>query len=276
MRKYLIPLVLCMHSLYAYKDFVILSATYNNEKYAPDFLKELSYAQWSLLSALNQEYPEEHYRIIVINDNSTDLTQKILEDTIEQHPKKSLVTLINNKKHKGALRNHYHANHKLIRDDEIVINLDGDDALAHENVLSFYNDIYSEPTRPIWMTYGQYQELSTGNIGFCKPMPQRIVSANKFRSYTDTASHPRTYYSWLYKKIKKEDLQYKGAFFEMCADMATSIPMMEMARNHFLFIPEILYLYNDINPINDHKKDKSLQKAIDKYVRNLPRYQPLD
>lgn len=251
---------------FAHKNIVVLIATYNNEKYA----------QWSLLSALNQKYPSENMRIIVINDCSKDATQKVLEETIANHPKKERVLLINNAVRKGALANHYYANHELIDDNEVVINLDGDDALAHENVLSFYDMVYSDTKRPIWMTYGQYKDLSSGAVGFCKPMPSYIVRSNLFRKHQDTASHPRTYYSWLYKRIKKEHLMRKGKFFDMCADIATSIPMMEMARNHFLFIPDILYIYNDINPLNDHKKSKKRQVKIDKYVRVLPRYEPLD
>jgi len=259
-------LLLNMLSVFAHKNFVILIATYNNEQYA----------EWSLLSALNQDYPAENMRIIIINDCSRDATQQVLESTIAQHPKKDRVLLINNTERKGALANHYFANHELIQDDEVVINLDGDDALAHNDVLTFYDKIYSNETHPIWMTYGQYKELSTDAIGFCKPMPDVVVRNNLFRKHQDTASHPRTYYSWLYKKIQKEHLMLKGKFFDMCADMATSIPMMEMARNHFLFIPDVLYIYNDINPLNDHKKSKKRQVKIDKYVRRLSIYTPLD
>ena len=50
-----------------------------------------------------------------------------------------------------------------------------------------------------------------------------------------------------------------GAFYEMNADMATMIPMLEMAApltadspSRSVFIPDIMYIYNCINPINDH------------------------
>lgn len=249
-----------------YKDITILMTTYNNEKFA----------EWSINSALQQKYPAEHMRIIIINDCSTDKTQQILENYINNHPKKERVLLINNTERRGALANQYYANHELIADADVVVNLDGDDAFAHDQVLAFYNDVYSRKNPEIWMTYGQFKEFGSGTIGFCKPMPENVVRGNLFRRHPDTASHPRTYYSWLYKLVKKEHLTRNGKFFSMCADIATSIPMMEMARNHFLFIPGVLYIYNDINPLNDHKKSKRKQAALDKYIRNLPRYEPLD
>jgi len=38
---------------------------------------------------------------------------------------------------------------------------------------------------------------------------------------------------------------------------------------------KILYVYNDENPLNDHKKNKDLQIATDMEIRRKPRYSPL-
>ena len=50
-------------------------------------------------------------------------------------------------------------------------------------------------------------------------------------------------------------------FYEMTWDQALMFPMMEMARERVRFVSDILYIYNDDNPINDHKVDR--QKQID-------------
>ena len=73
----------------------------------------------------------------------------------------------------------------------------------------------------------------------------------------------RTYYAWLFKKIKKEDLLYNEKFFQTSGDVAEMLPMLEKARNHIQFVKEILYIYNTENPLNDFKlKAKEQQKTF--------------
>lgn len=247
----------------AYKDFVILIASHNNE----------TYAKQNILSAI-QNYPEEHYRIIFIDDCSQDKTLSVVENVITHLKKWNLITIFHNTEQMGALHNHYCAINNYIKDEEIVVILDGDDQLTHKHVLTYLNSIYSQTD--IWLTYGQFKHTSNGNIGFNCPMPAEVVRNNTFRIWQHIPSHLRTFYAKLYKNIKIEDLTINGDFFPMCADMATMIPMIEQARDHFKFIPNVLYLYNDENPISDHIKDKNLQKQIDLYVRSLPIYQPLE
>lgn len=255
----LFPLLACTAP---YKDFVILIASYNNEQYA----------EQNIISAF-QNYPEEHYRIIFIDDCSQDNTLEIVRQTIERFQKNNLVAIISNNERKGALHNHYHAIHTHVNDTEIVVNLDGDDQLASPHVLTMLNNVYS--LDDIWLTYGQFKNTSNGQIGFNCPMPDHVVTHNTFRQWRHIPSHLRTFYAKLYKNIKQEDLALEGNFFEMCADMATMIPMIEQAGNHFKFIPIPLYLYNDQNPISDHIKSRSLQRDLDCYIRSLPTYTPL-
>ncbi len=63
----------------------------------------------------------------------------------------------------------------------------------------------------------------------------------------------------------------------MTWDMAFMFPMLEMsAKKHFHFISDILYIYNVNNPINDHRVNSQLQNDLDKYIRAMPPYAPLD
>jgi hypothetical protein len=61
----------------------------------------------------------------------------------------------------------------------------------------------------------------------------------------------------------------------MTYDVAMFMPMIEMAGKRHEFIDQILYLYNDLNPINDNKVNVELQKFIDSYVRKKRPYAPL-
>ncbi len=252
-----------LSSAVPYKNFVILIASYNNEQYV----------EQNILSAF-QDYPEEHYRIIFVNDGSKDRTLSMAANIVMHFQKQHLVTIFSNTVRRGALYNHYWAIHQHIKDDEIVVILDGDDQLANEDVLTYLNTMYL--CNDIWLTYGQFRHISNNSIGFNQAIPTDIIRNNAFREWTHIPSHLRTFYAKLYKNINLEDLTINGTFLEMCADMAAMLPMIEQARDHFKFIPKVLYLYNDQNPISDHIKSAELQKNIDLHVRSLPAYKPLD
>ena len=56
------------------------------------------------------------------------------------------------------------------------------------------------------------------------------------------------------------------------------IPMLEMAGKHSHFIPDILYVWNNENPINEHKieETKQMQKHVIKTVTEQKKYLPLE
>ena len=62
----------------------------------------------------------------------------------------------------------------------------------------------------------------------------------------------------------------------MAWDTALMIPMLEMARERHLFIPDILYVYNTTNTISDHRVDRSFQHMLDVFIRNLQPYEKLE
>lgn len=239
------------------KHFVIVCASYNNKEWY----------RWNLDSLVNQHY--SNYHIIYIDDCSTDGTGQLVADYIKEKGLADRIKLICNAENRGAVANHYDAIHSC-QDTDIIINVDGDDALADNSVLSYMNRVYADPG--IWLTYGQFIEMPHRSMGFCHAMPHYVIVNNDFRNYGDIPSHMRTFYAGLYKKIKKEDLMINGQFFDMVADIASMFPMIEMACDHFKFISKVVYLYNGENPINDHKKSKGRQRELDIYIRSLPRY----
>ena len=59
--------------------------------------------------------------------------------------------------------------------------------------------------------------------------------------------------------------------------MAFMFPMAEMAsQNHLRFVPDILYIYNVANPINDHRVNAPLLKSLDDHIRNMALYPSLN
>ncbi len=248
------------------KKFAIVIPSYNNE----------SYAHKNVTSCLDQKY--ENFHVYYINDISTDKTLSIVKQIKKNHPKGNKLTIIDNKIKKLALRNFYDTIHKYVDDSAIVVTVDGDDWLAHKDVLRYLNYIYSKDD--VWVSYGQYAVInSEGKLtkGHCKPLHRRTIFNNSFRSLPYfNFSHIRVYYAWLFKKIRKKDfLDIDGKFFRTAADLAIMYPLLEMAGNHVKFISEILYIYNDMNPINDHKVNREDQYRVERLIKKAHRYTPL-
>ncbi len=249
-------------------EFVILITSYNNEKYALDNLKSVCYQKAS-----------KPYQVICINDCSRDKTKDILNAYVREYHLESFVTLIHNEKRVGALANIYTAIHSYIPDHKVVVSVDGDDALAHDEVLLRLEKAYQN--QDIWLTWGQAQNLSDGVLR-SKELPKEVWTKKKLRTSRWVTSHLRTFKAGLFKKIEKSDLLYDNEFFPMAWDLAIMFPMLEMcaplteyAKPHCLFIPEVLYRYNDLNEIGDSYVNGKLQYQLAKVIRKRKPYAPL-
>ncbi len=244
------------------KEFVIIIPSYNNEEWY----------EKNLYSVINQDY--DNYRVIYIDDASKDDTYDKVNGYLQKHDEKNRVTLIHNEKNVGALANLYKAIHGC-KDNEIIVTVDGDDWLAHEYVLTKLNESYANPN--VWLTYGQYRDYPSYDQGLCRSYHTKsLIKKGGFRNHSWEASHLRTFYSALFKKIKIEDFFYEGQFLPMSWDLAFMIPMMEMAYDNIQFIKNYLYIYNRTNPISDGNKNREFQIKCDQYVRSLKKYERID
>ena len=247
------------------KPFVIVIPSYNNE----------AYVERNLSSVLEQEYT--NFRVIYIDDASTDHTYEKALKCVHEHGAESVVQIIRNATNRRALANLYDAVHSC-RDDEICLLLDGDDWLANGHVLKELNRYYNDPN--VWLTYGQYITYPKYEKGICRePIFKTYLKHGNLRKVglfsKDTDwffSHLRTFYAALFKKIQKDDLLYQGQFFSSAWDFAILFPMVEMAREHAVFIPSILYVYNRETPLNDDKLRRDEQYQLNLYIRALPPY----
>lgn len=238
------------------KPFAIIIPSYNNSRFC----------ERNLRSVLDQNY--ENFRIIYIDDCSTDDTYEKVKNYLLNQPIKA--TLIHNNANKGALANLYDAIHSC-SNEEIILTLDGDDFLAHDNVLTKLNEVYANPK--VWLTYGNFVDYPTYTQDpvICK----KLTKLHSFRKQEWVTSHLRTFYAGLFKKIKLEDLLYQGKFFPMAWDLPMMFPMLEMAGDHIFFVKDVLYLYNRENPLNDHKVNVRLQAECAQYARSLTPYKKL-
>lgn len=244
------------------KEIVIIVPTYNNSR-GDVCIKNIR-------SILEQDY--DNYWVYIINDCSTDDTSLKIKNYIKSHPYGGRVIVVDNNKRIGAMANYYHVINSL-DDHVIVLNVDGDDWLAGPHVLSYINDLYQNDN--IWLTYGQYKEHPSDNIGFCAGYPKDVIANNSYRKHGLPISHLRTYYAWLFKKIDPRDLMYRGQFVQATCDKVLMVPMIEMSGGRFKCIDEVLYIYNAVNPISDMRIAGHMQGMIRDRLFVMNPYKPL-
>jgi glycosyltransferase involved in cell wall biosynthesis len=249
------------------KEIIIISPSFNNKEYY----------KLHLDSVFMQNY--RNYRIIYIDDNSTDNTAQLVERYVKEKKQTHRVKIIRNTKRQGQLANYYYAVQSC-DNNAIIIQLDADDFLAHPNVLMLLNKVYE--SKNVWITYGQSYCLSKQTLGRSILIPDNVIASNSVRIWANTTigswplAHLRTFYAWLFKKIKLQDLcDDAGCFFMESTDRASMIPMIEMAGRNVLFIQDILLLYNDLNPLNTSidRSHKQVKNAL--IIKNKKRYKLL-
>ena len=234
----------------------ILTTAYNCEQYI----------EKCIYSLMSQRFKD--FKCYITDDMSTDGTITKIKSIIKEDPRFILI--------ENHIKLYQPGNYdQIIRwrnldGDEICVELDGDDWLPNPFVLGKINEIYEN--EDVWMTSGSFK-YHDGRPGFNRP----ITTLDNIRKSNFTLSHLRTWKSWLWKKIDESDLKdNSGKYWSVAGDLAFMWPMIEMCGlEHFKFIEEILYVYNESNPINDHKVDISKVRNIHNFISNKTPYKKI-
>ena len=107
----------------------------------------------NLDSLFQQEY--QNYHLVYVNDASTDGTGDYVKSYMEENqipPGK--YTIVNNEVNQKNCANTYMVAHKYCNAGEILVMLDGDDALIGRQVFTLLNAVYQK--EKIALTYGQF------------------------------------------------------------------------------------------------------------------------
>jgi glycosyltransferase involved in cell wall biosynthesis len=196
---------------------------------------------------------------------STDASVKVAKNTFGDDDR---FVVVNNSKKKYQAGNYDFIlrDTNLVSDEDIVVEVDGDDWLPDSNVLNRVVDYYSDGKT--WITYGQFIYTS-GNPGLSAPVDIANIRTARF-----TASHLRTWKVWLWNKIKPADLLVDGQYAECSGDVYFMMPMLEMAgEENSKFTGDINYVYNFENPIGDSKGERlSLTNKFAKLGREKASY----
>jgi glycosyltransferase involved in cell wall biosynthesis len=232
-------------------NFLIVSCFYNAE----------SFIERCVGSILTQDY--QNYRVLFVDDASTDNGFDLIDED------KRFIK-IKNKENKGLLYNYSHYLPMYANDDDIIVVVDGDDALQGNKSLSYLNDFYNE--HGCMVTYGQ-SVWTDGRKGFARPYTESEFL--NLRTSPFIASHLRTFKYTCFKEISNQDSEFNcfkdknGDYLKAAPDVAIMFPVMEIAGfERVKYIDKILHLYNFHNPLSEHIVHQQLQWDCHSIVSN--------
>jgi FkbM family methyltransferase len=220
---------------------LVITPVYNSEQYIARCIQ----------SVLSQDY--DNYQMVIINDASTDRTKQIL-DFFSKHPN---LTIIHNDVNVGAVKNQIDAIRKYSKDDDIVMLLDGDDALVHDNqIFAYYNNLYDGTTE---FSYGSCWSMVDKVPLIAQPYPEEVKQNKSYRqhlfNWNMPYTHLRTFKANLINKVEDTPfLDENGKWYRAGGDCAVFYTALESADpNKIKVVSDIVYNYNDLNPNNDYK-----------------------
>lgn len=249
----------------------------------------------------NQTY--SNFRCLLGDDLSTDNSVAVIEGAIGDDKRFKLVTHRTKKYSLGNICTLIEA--AKADDNDVIVLIDGDDRLANENVLQTLADVYRQ--NDCWMTYGSYAAEGRGPEAICRPYPRKIVMLNAFRYVKWRASHLKTFKYGLWRHVKPSSLTISSRelrrarlralftgcwrtwfhwrhiqlnelldetrqFTRRCSDKVITSPLLEMAGEKAVFIPDILYYYRAYEKDLQFNTAKSRQKWYQRLTRNIVRH----
>lgn len=233
---------------------IILTTTYNCENYINKCLS----------SIMSQTY--KNFKCYITDDLSTDNTVTKIKNFIKNDDRFVLIEnstkLYQPGNYDQIIRGEYGVN-----DDDICVEVDGDDWLPDSETFQRVIDTYL--SEDVWLSNGSFR-YHDGRPGFAAPHKD----FTNIRQKSFTLTHLRTWKSFLWKKIKQEDLKDEnGEYWCVAGDLSFMFPMVEMCGSeHYKFMNEINYIYNESNPLNDHKVNMFKVNEIVKKIRNKTPY----
>lgn len=244
-----------------HNKFFVITPVFNSEKYIKKCMD----------SVANQIYNK--YKMIIIDDMSTDNTVNIIKDTISNYPPniRNRFQLVVNTEKKYAVSNQVDAIKLYATDSDIIVLLDGDDWLANDNgIFNYLDNLYSNG---VDMSYGSCHSLIDNIDLISEPYPKKVIEDKSFRTHLFTwgmpYTHLRTFKKELFNKIDKSLLRDEnGDHWKAGGDNALFYPLLENSKN-IKCVQRILMVYNDTNPINDYKVNGEEQIMTANKIRGV-------
>ncbi|MGA1868147.1 MAG: glycosyltransferase [bacterium] len=226
-----------------------------------------------LHSVYQQNYPKYLIKHILVDDNSTDDTDTMIRQWMKENPD-NCVEYINRAQRMGGTFNNIECM-KNAPEGSIIIELNGDDWLPDNEVLSFFNHVYNDEN--IWITYNTPICVDGTIDTKYKSFDKKTIETNNFRNHPQWFSgHLHTFRQKLFQKLDLTCMldPLNGKYWENADDQALYYPLFEMAGSHCVHINRITCVYN-LRDESDQYRDTKGQVTRAKRIKQLPKYQPL-
>ena len=243
----------CYHSSGNQKIISVITPFYNAENYIKNCIE----------SVAQQDY--DNYQLILVDDASTDKSYEVALQTIKSLPQsiQNKISLTSNESNKGAVYNHINVLFNYVNEDDIVMLLDGDDWLVNNNtIFHLFNDLYKHGAE---FTYGSCWSLVDNIPLIAQDYPKHVKEARSYRqhkfAWNMPYTHLRTFSRKLFNGVSGDRFKDEnGNWLRAGGDGALFYEMIERADpNKIVAVKEIIYNYNDMNPINDYKVNANEQ-----------------
>jgi FkbM family methyltransferase len=242
------------------QPIVVVSTFYNAEAYIADCIRSIA----------SQDY--DNYQVHLINDASTDGTQTAVDQALGQLPDqiRSRFMVTNNTVNQGAVANQVRAFRAIADPDAIVMIIDGDDRLVNDNtIFGSFNSTYDGTTE---FTYGSCWSQVDHIPLISQPYPDAVRRAGAYRQHHFNwilpYTHLRTFRAGLIDRIPDSAFQDdSGAWFRAGGDGSTFYSLIEAADpDRVKCLTDIVYIYNDTNPLNDYKVNGAEQNQTARVI----------
>ena len=235
------------------QPIAVVSTFYNCANYVARCIESISV----------QDY--DNYQVYLVNDASTDDTISVVYSALAQLPDgiRAKFHVIDNKVNAGAVANQVSVIRSIEDPNTIVMVLDGDDSLVNDNtIFSYYNSIYDGTTE---FTYGSCWSMVDNIPLISQPYPEDIKQRRAYRqhrfNWNMPYTHLRTFKQGLIRDIPDSNFQDEtGQWFGAGGDGSTFYSLIEAADPaQVKCLQEVVYNYNDVNPLNDYKVNSEEQ-----------------
>lgn len=238
----------------------IITPVYNAEQYIGKCID----------SVVQQDY--DNYEMYIINDASTDDTLKAVGQKLGQLPTeiRQKIIVTHNMTNMGAVHNQITTIVENCEVDSITMLLDGDDWLVNDaNIFHKYNNLYHAGAE---FTYGSCWSVVDNIPLIAQPYPPDIKENRAYRrhmfNWKMPYTHLRTFRTGLITDVEENAFKDEdGKWLRAGGDTAVFYNLIEKANpNNVVCVSDVVYNYNDANPLNDYKVNSMEQNMTSDMV----------
>jgi len=217
-----------------------------------------------------QDY--ENYLVVLINDCSTDNSKQIADATISNLENHYKFINISQSSRYGAVNNQY--NYALSYSEDLIMLVDGDDALTTDpHIFTKYNTEFTN--RDLMLSYGSCWSMADNIPLVAQEYPPHVREAKTYRHHELAWGIPYTHLRVFTKELLEtkdfvNKLMVNGQWPMAGGDAGLVYALLEAADHNKIWAnQEVVYLYNDLNPINDYKVNSDEQTSTANHFKAM-------